>query len=56
MDELKEATRLYSIQMTDEDRAKLKAIADHRGVTMAGALRKWIRTSYNNLTHIPGVK
>jgi hypothetical protein len=46
---MKEPTRLYSVQMTDADRAKLRDIAEHRGVTMAGALRQWIRTSHKKI-------
>jgi hypothetical protein len=46
---MKEETRLYSVQMTDTDRDKLKAIADHRGVTMAGALRQWITEAHKRL-------
>jgi hypothetical protein len=46
---MKEETRLYSVQMTDADRAKLQAIAAHRGVTMAGALRQWIREAHKRI-------
>jgi hypothetical protein len=45
-------TRLYSIQMTDEDRDKLKAIAEYRGVTMAAAFRQWIRASHKKIEGI----
>jgi predicted DNA-binding protein len=49
---MKEPTRLYSIQMTDEDRDKLKAIAEYRGVTMAAAFRQWIRASHKKIEGI----
>jgi hypothetical protein len=37
---------LFSIQMSNEDREKFKAVADYKGMPMSGALRQWIRKAY----------
>ena len=43
---MKKKTRLFSLQLTDEDNKRLKEIAEHKGVTMSGAVRIWIRETH----------
>jgi hypothetical protein len=45
---MKESTALFSTQMTEDDRKMFKEIAAHRGVSMAGLLRSWIRASHKS--------
>ena len=45
----KPATKLFSLQLTEDDNRRLKAIADRKGVTMSGAVRMWIRKDRKNL-------
>jgi hypothetical protein len=39
-------TRLFSLQLTDDEREMFKAVAEHKGQTMSGALRVWIRKAF----------
>ena len=40
---------LTTQRITPEDRDKFVAVAEHKGVSMTGQLRMWIRESYNAL-------
>ena len=47
--EQKQRRTVFQAALSQDDLAKLKAIADHRGEKMSYTFRNWVRSAYERL-------